>query len=117
MSFLFSGGCSAEPYRPLQMGTDTVYAGYISSGSKFGVKIGDNRSIVKSKLEGKSKYSNKHRTCSYRVHELIGCDQGTKLDYESYRVQWPLRDGMIFVIYENSNVSRLAWEFAYFERI
>lgn len=100
--------CSQEP-RPIPLGSEAQYYGYIDTGERFGVKIGDSRSNARALLEeNKFEYLGDDN-CSYRLKSLINCTKEHWSDV--YHVREPLRHGVIYLEFKGDEITAIIWDF------
>ncbi|MDC7677355.1 hypothetical protein [Asticcacaulis machinosus] len=112
-------GCSEQPPGPVRLGTDTVYYGYVDTGKKFGVKIGDTRQIAREKMidsgaifypnsdEKQPKIKYDSDVCDEVWQKRVACGRGHTFDY--YRVQKLGWDGRVFVFFKDNKVTAIYW--------
>ncbi len=101
-------GCG-KPHYPIPAGTNHLYDGYVVQGGKFGVHIGDTPAQVQATLtRAGNRYDGIDHCASY-PKEILGCR--TSDTWEIYRVQKLLKDGDIFIKYENGRAVAIAWDF------
>jgi hypothetical protein len=98
-----------RPSYPMQSGTDRPLAGYIVSGEKFGVKIGDHQAESNIILEKSGvEYINQEDCKS--ISYLVNCKLDSK--NSAYSVSRGFYHGKIFLILgKNERVDAIAWEF------
>ena len=98
--------------KPIPQGTNSAYSGYIVSGGKFGINIGDPMESVKPTLTRQKMRDDGFFPCEAYVKEILACSP--RETWEIYRVQQFLKDGDVFVKYENNKVAAIAWSFELF---
>jgi hypothetical protein len=96
---------SAQSY-PIPIGQNGYWRGHIVTGSKFDVRVGDDRTTTQETLEKTFRYDN-DLGCTPYAREVIACADAD--DIEFYRILELLRDGTIFVTYRQGRVHAIAW--------
>ena len=107
---LVTGVAPVAMAEPIPHGSNHIYSGYIETGRKLGVRIGDPIATV----EPRPTRHNVHKSgdvyeCSAYGQELLGCHAGDL--WQCYRVTKIGKDGNIYVRYENDRVVAIAWSF------
>lgn len=100
--------CSRTP-NPISVGVDTMYYGYITSGHKFGVTIGDTRKSARHVLESRGYHFGGEGSCDSRMQQLIHCTSDYRDDI--YRVSEFMKDGFIFLQVQNETIVAIVWKF------
>ena len=97
---------------PIQHGSNSNYSGYIESGTKFGVSIGDPIESVQPKLTSQGMRYDGISHCESYPKQLLNCQSSDT--WQGYRVQKFLKDGFVYVKYEGGRVTVIAWSFSLF---
>lgn len=92
---------------PIPLGTNGTYNGYIRSGSRFGVHIGDSREQAKRSLINKGLRDDGPFACERYVRESVACRPGDLA--EVYRIQKFMYDGDVFVFVEGGKGIAIGW--------
>lgn len=100
--------CSRTP-DPIPVGVDTMYYGYITSGEKFGVAIGDARKAAQHTLESRGYHFGGEGSCDSRMKQLINCASDYRDDI--YRVSEFMKDGFIFLQFKSDQIVAIIWKF------
>ena len=105
--FSITTACSRTP-KPIPPGADTKYYGYIASGEKFGVRIGDTKSKAEAALisEGFKVWQN--GKCSYYLKALVDCTDWTQV--ELFSLDQRLYRGNLYLKIEEDRVSAIVWD-------
>lgn len=98
---------SAETTFPIPLGTNSVYHGYIDTGSNFGVRVGDSLEHAKQVLLEMGLRDDGVFGCERYVAETVACRPGDLA--EIFRIRRFMYDGDVFVFVENGKVSAISW--------
>lgn len=107
---LAAAACTKTP-EPIEKGADTPYYGYITSGEKFDITVGQSRQAAKDTLAaGKLAFYGQEK-CEDKTHRKIDCAPGDTFDV--YRKKGIIKNGFIYVVFEGDTVTAVAWSFNY----
>lgn len=104
-------GCAEQP-RPIPLGTDRAYYGYIDQGEKFGVRIGQSRDEAQDILVAGGARDDGEWNCNYNLKELFSCKEGDVFDLYSYRKF--MKDGTVYLKISEGKISEIGWRFQLF---
>ena len=112
--FSMTVSACAETPRPIKKGENSLYYGNITTGQKFGIRIGQSRQSAKEILiEKKIEYYGEQK-CEDLTHRKIDCIRGDTFDvYRKYGTFLLVSGGLIYVFYEDDKVTGIAWAFSY----
>lgn len=101
----------AQP-RPIPIGSDTSFYGYLTTGVKFDVSIGDEQSTARSVIEGRGFDFVRETDCaeSVRLQEDLACSAGDR--YELYDRHAGSGHEWIYVGVTGGHVRSMAWSFS-----
>ncbi len=101
---------SSAHARPISLGTDTDYRGYLTQGQRFGVAIGQSREQAKQTLIKSGFEYAGVVDCSYwRLKETIDCRSGDQSD--AYSLRNTFRHGELYVSFADDKVTAIIWSF------
>ena len=97
--------------KPIPPGTNTYYYGYIKTGGKFGVLIGQNREAAKGGLLDNGAEFGGVIDCGHeRLKETIDCSSIDEVDVYILFWKFPtFREGQVYVFIEDDKVAAIAW--------
>lgn len=102
-----TSACSQTP-NPIPRGTNTKYYGYIESGKKFGVSIGDTRESSQAALVSSGYDAWGDVTCEYNFRKLVDCSNWTLV--ELYSIDRLLFWGNLFIVIDSGEVTAIVWD-------
>ncbi len=95
---------------PDSAGTNYYYYGnLVTSGGKFGVRLGGSSAEAKRALQGRGYIYNGRFGCGYSIRILAGCRIGYL--YDSYTSKESFRSGNVYVTLNGDRVVGIVWEF------
>lgn len=105
-----SASCSRTP-EPIRPGVDTFYYGYVTTGKKLGVTVGQPRAeVMRILARSQDEYYGEQR-CRAATQTFVACP--TNAPFDLYRRHGVVRDGQIYVTFAGDRVTGIAWSFNY----
>lgn len=92
---------------PLQPGEISWSEGYLLSGSKFGIAVGEeiDHARVSARRNGLDHYGSSY--CYIKLQKLINCSPSQKVYF--FGIDRILRHGYVAVLYDDNRVTAIVW--------
>ncbi|MDB5468781.1 MAG: hypothetical protein JWR84_341 [Caulobacter sp.] len=95
--------------KPMKPGTSNPYNGYITSGGRFGVRIGDSveQADIALRKHLKVKFNNENYRCDFRLKRHVACEGMQQIGF--YYISETFRNGELFVESRDGKVVSMIW--------